>query len=44
MDMKQLDSPDQNAEDLSIFMNKTVAWYLVCNLPALYVKNLGWFA
>lgn len=34
-------NPGQIAEDLSIFMNKTVAWFLVSNLPAPYLKHLA---
>jgi hypothetical protein len=33
-------SDDQIVNDLSDFMNTTMTWFLVCNLPIPYVKSL----
>lgn len=32
---------DEKAHDLSNFMNLTVVWYLINNLPGCYSKNLS---
>ena len=38
---KQEEDAFRLAEDLSMYMNKTIVWYLICNLPLVYVKNLA---
>ena len=39
--MSKEDNPYTDAEDLSLFMNNATAWYLVSNLPGLYLKHLA---